>query len=62
MQASPGTLVEESFWRDILNAELPSSLYEVYTNEAPLGIDRKVIELGYWLGVEPEAFKQRVKR
>jgi len=62
MQANPGTLVEEASWRDVFKADLPSSLFDVYQEEAPPGITREILELGYWLVVEPEAFRQETKR
>lgn len=59
---NPGTLAEQASWHDTFNPDLPSSTFDIYIEEAPKGIDRKILELGFWLGVEPRAYKQRVKR
>lgn len=61
MQASPGTLTEQASWRDILNILRPSTFSE-YVEDAPPGVPRKVLELGFWLGIEPGAYKQQVRR
>ena len=61
MPANPGTITEQASWRDILNPDLVPSAFDLYASDAPAGIDRKLLELGFWLGVEPGAYKQRKK-
>ncbi len=46
---------------DLVQASMYMNLngFEAYVEKAPKGVRKEVLELGFWLGVEPGEIKQR---